>query len=86
MCIHSICFVILVMECEKIPLWLNIVPSTTSHSYLTIINYTCADDYTFVDDGGGSNLRNSTCSNMALWEPPLSQCKGKHQKIKYNIK
>ena len=62
------------MECENIPTWLNIKASTTEHRYLTVVNYTCADGFEFKDKEGIGD-RNSTCTDKAQWNPPLSLCK-----------
>ena len=67
---------ITVLECDAIPMWLNVIPDTVERRFMTTIEYTCAEGYHFTHSTENTTLV-STCNAKAHWEPPIANCSGK---------
>lgn len=66
-------FHILEAWCPFVPVWFEIVVTSTDNAYSSVIYYSCKTGFTFSD---GSTVKRTKCSALKRWVPDFVACEG----------
>ena len=62
------------ISCVAFPAWDGMTLNTTETVSGTAVNATCAEGYSFPDEG--ADVKISTCNSTGGWNPELNDCVG----------